>query len=179
MLIDNRGISCRLRLTTIGGAPDMRIPSFGSSAGDNLGHIIALATAAQESLQLKIPTEGIPFHDSVQHLSVRDEEKYQRSLRSLYRHQQESWFPGVLIPSIDKQESQGQLWVYLLFRNDVHMVGRLRNSMVNPVFDLLKHEMEHNQRVVPVIGKVIPGVGSQASTMLAYAKTDLVQFPVY
>lgn len=125
------------------------------------------------------PTERIPFHDSVQHLSVRDEERYQRSLRAIQRHQQESWFPGVLIPSRDNRENQEQILLYLLYRTEVHKVGRLRNSMVSEVFDQLKDQMDKNQRVVPVIGKVIPGSGSQASTVLAYAKTDLVEFPVY
>jgi len=157
----------------------MRLFGLGSAPSADPSQISILATLAKESLELKIPSERIAFHDSVQHLSVRDEERYQRSLRSIHKHQQEAWFPGVLIPSNDNREKQEQLWVYLLFRDEVHKVGRLRNSMVSPVFAQLKHELKNNERVVPIIGKVIPGSGNQASTVLAYAKTDLVQFPVY
>jgi len=157
----------------------VRIFGLGAAPSADDSQINTFATLAQESLELKRASERIAFHDSVQHLSVRDEELYQRALRTIHRHQQETWFPGVLIPSNDNREKQEQLLIYLLYRNEVFKVGRLRNSMVSPVFAQLKHEMKNNDRVIPVIGKVIPGSGSQASIVLAYAKTDLVQFPVY
>ena len=156
-----------------------RIFKLGSAGSSEATAIAEFAAAAQESLLLQVPTERIAFHDSVQHLSVREEEEHQRSIRSLHRHQQESWFSGIIIPTSDNRENREQLWLYLTYRDQVHKVGRLRNSMVTPVFAQLKHEMDSNQRVVPVIGKVIPGGGKQAATILAYAKTDLVQFPVY
>jgi hypothetical protein len=157
----------------------MRLFGLGSAPSADPSQINMLATLAKESLELKIPSERIAFHDSVQHLSVRDEEQYQSSLRSLHKHQQEAWFPGLLIPSNNNQEKQEQLRVYLLLRDEAHKVGRLRNSMVSQVFSQLKHELKINERVVPIIGKVIPGSGKQAFTVLAYARTDLVQFPVY
>ena len=157
----------------------MRLFGLGSARSADPSQISILATLAKESLELETPSENIAFHDSVQHLSVRDEERYQRSLRSIHRHQQEAWFPGVLIPSTDNREKLEQLWVYLLLRDEVHKEGRLRNSMVSPIFAQLDHELKTNERVVPIIGKVIPGSGNQVSTVLAYAKTDLVQFPVY
>jgi len=138
-----------------------------------------LAIAAKSSIRLGLATEHIAFHDSVQHLSVREEEYYQSAIRLLHRQQHESWFSGVLIPSKDDRNNRDELALYLSYADQTYKVGRLRHSMVTPVFARLAHEMENNGRVVPVIGKVIPGGGQQSGTILAYAKTDLVDFPVY
>ena len=89
----------------------MRIFGLGSVPSADPSQISILATLAKESLELKIPSERIAFHDSVQHLSVRDEEQYQRSLRSIHKHQQETWVPGVPIPCHENRKKIEQLWV--------------------------------------------------------------------
>ena len=40
-------------------------------------------------------------------------------------------------------------------------------------------EFTENQRVVPVIAKVAPGTTRRESSIIAYAKTDLLNFPTY
>jgi len=126
-----------------------------------------------------LPTDRIAFHTHLQYLSVRDEERYQHNIRHLSRGQQDTWLSGVLIPSYATGTEQEQLHLYLLRNGNAYKVGRLRNSMVTPIHAHLLEQFSEHQRVVPVIAKVAPGTGRSSFGIIAYAKTDLVQFPTY
>lgn len=140
--------------------------------------LTALAVEAAKAIRLQVSTDRIAYGPQIQHLSVRDEVLYQRSIRLLKRYQEADWLPGVLIPCTS-DEGVDQLHVYLLHKDQAHKVGRLRNSMVTPVFEQLITEFNENQRVVPVIAKVAPGTTRRESGIIAYAKTDLLNFPTY
>jgi hypothetical protein len=51
--------------------------------------------------------------------------------------------------------------------------------MVTPVFEKLMAEFKENDRVVPIIAKVAPGTTRREFGIIAYSKTDLIQFPTY
>ena len=138
----------------------------------------SLAVEAKTALRLGVPSDRIAYGPLIQHLSVREEERYQRSIRLLHRYQQEDWLNGVLIPATTDDAAE-QLHVYLLHQDQAHKVGRLRNSMVSPVFDRLMTEFKENNLVVPVIAKVAPGTTRRDFGIIAYAKTDLINFPTY
>jgi hypothetical protein len=140
--------------------------------------LTALAVEAKTALRLGVPSDRIAYGPLIQHLSVREEEQYQRSIRLLHRFQQEDWLNGMLVPFAD-DEGLNQLHVYLLHTDQAHKVGRLRNSMVTPVFKKLMAEFKENDRVVPIIAKVAPGTTRREFGIIAYAKTDLIQFPTY
>jgi hypothetical protein len=140
--------------------------------------ITSLALEAQKVLRLQVATDRIPYSHSLQHLTVRDEELYQRSIRMLERSQEADWLSGVLIPGTDSNARE-QLSLYLVHEQRAYKVGRLRNSMVTPVFKQLMTEYSENNRVIPVIAKVAPGTMRSQSGVIAYAKTDLINFPTY
>ena len=126
-------------------APSSTAPEF----------ISALAIEAAQVLKLQVATDRIAFDVSLQHLSVREEERYQRSIRRIHRMQQQDWLTGVLIPSTDNDRGTPQIHVYLLDETVAHKVGRLRNSMVTPVYGKLKEELDIRERVVPVDRKSV------------------------
>ena len=140
--------------------------------------VTSLTLEAAKALRLQVPTDRIAYDPLLQHLSVREEEQYQRSIRLLKRYQEADWLNGVLVPAITDDDKE-QLHVYLLHKDQAHKVGRLRNSMVTPVFEKLMAEFTENGRVVPVIAKVAPGTTRRESGIIAYAKTDLLNFPTY
>ena len=140
--------------------------------------VTLLVIEAQKALRLQVATDHIAYGPLIQHLSVREEEQYQRSIRLLKRYQEADWLTGALIPATN-QEGMDQLHIYLVHKNEAYKVGRLRNSMVQPVFQQLMTEFTENQRVVPVIAKVAPGTTRRESSIIAYAKTDLLNFPTY
>jgi len=137
-----------------------------------------LAVEAKTALRLGVPSDRIAYGPLIQHLSVREEDQYQRSIRLIHRYQQEDWLNGVLIPAINEDAAE-QLHVYLLHQDQAHKVGRLRNSMVSPVFEQIMTEFKENNRVIPVIAKVAPGTTRREFGIIAYAKTDLISFPTY
>lgn len=142
-------------------------------------YITSLTLEAAHALHLQTATDYIAYGGQVQHLSVREEERYQRSIRRMRRIQMDSWLNGILIPSTDDATGRENVYVYLLEHDRAHRVGRLRHSMTEPIFGQLKNEFDTNQRVVPVIAKVAPGRSARELGIIAYAKTDLVDFPAY
>jgi len=143
-----------------------------------LDAVTSLTVEASKALRLETATDRIAYGPLIQHLSIREEEQYQRSIRLLKRYQEADWLTGALIPATN-QEGMDQLHIYLVHKNEAYKVGRLRNSMVQPVFQQLMTEFTENQRVVPVIAKVAPGTTRRESSIIAYAKTDLLNFPTY
>ena len=138
-----------------------------------------LVREADQALKLQVPSERVAYGPLIQHLSVRDEEQYQAAIKAIRKNQEDNWISGILIPGMDDDGEIYELHVYLELNGDAHKVGRLRNSMVEPIYEELLREYEENQRVIPIIAKVAPGRKNRELGVIAYAKTDLIHFPAY
>lgn len=138
-----------------------------------------LIRQAEDATRLQVANEHIAFGDEIQHLHVRDEELYQRTIRKLDKFAHLGWQTGILVPEFNHEQGRGDVLVYAKYKEAAFPVGRIRNSMTQPVFETLLQEFQENQRVIPVIIKTAPGRRRRDIGIIAYAKTDLLRFPTY
>lgn len=126
--------------------------------------------------ETRSPSSKIAFSNDIQFLDVRGERKHIRQLKAVAGEHGSTWVPGLLFPKPDMDGGRRSIEINLVANNKFQCVGYLRSRVSTKYYATLRQHIESGI-FIPIIGKVV-GLGKSDDDieLMAFAKTDLVDF---
>ncbi len=154
-------------------SPEIPIPKSLSSTSDFVRDLL------NETLNVfgtKNPTSRIAFSTDIQFLDVRGERRHMKQLKTVAGEHGSVWVPGLLFPKPDSDGGRRSVEINLIADGKFQCVGYLRTRVSNRHYATLRRHLEAGV-YVPIIGKVV-GLGKSDDDieLMAFAKTDLIDF---
>ena len=131
-----------------------------------------------KAFDTKCATDRVAFSTDIQFLDVRGERKHLKQMKSIAAEHGSTWVPGLLYPRPDATGGRRSIEINLIADGRFQCAGYLRSKFSKLFYPTLIQHLESG-RFVPVIGKVV-GLGKSDGEieLMAFAKTDLVDFGV-